>query len=134
MQTRDVAQVVSPPKLKKKIICSFRALRVLSTIYPMSAGHSAFQIKTQSGWQPLTDTKVRKCLTTTNMALGLNPHYYTFHSFRRSGTTFAYNAHVPIQHIKCHGTWSSDCAWCYIQSDHSSGEVLASSIAMAIDA
>ena len=89
MQTRDVAQVVSLPKLKNKIICPFRALKALSTMYPMSADHSAFQIKTQSGWQPLTDTKVRKCLTSINMALGLNPHYYTLHSFRRSGATFA---------------------------------------------
>ena len=115
MQRRDVAEVVPLPKLKKKIICPFRALRAMLTIYPMSAGHSAFQIKTQSGWQPLTDTKVRKCLTSTNMTLGLNPHYYTFHSFRRSGATFAYNSHVPIQHIKRHGTWSSDYAWRYIQ-------------------
>ena len=60
MQTRDVAQVVSLPKLKKKIICPFRALKALSTIYPMSAGHSVFQVNTHLGWQPLTDTKVRK--------------------------------------------------------------------------
>ena len=80
-------------------------------MYPMSADRSAFQFKTHLGWQPLTDTKVRKCLTSINMAMGLNPHYYTFHSFRRSGATFAYNAHVPIQHIKRHGTWSSDCVW-----------------------
>ena len=134
MQTRDVAQVVSLPKLKNKIICPFTALRALATMYPMSADRSAFQFETHLGWQPLTDTKVRKCLTSINMAMGLNPHYYTFHSFRRSGATFAYNAHVPIQHIKRHGTWSSDCVWRYIQSDHSSGEVLASSIAKVIDA
>ena len=134
MQTRDVAQVVSLLKLKNKIICPSRASKALSTMYPMSADQSAFQIKTQVGWQPLTDTKVRKCLTSINMGLGLNPHYYTFHSFIRSGATLAYNAHVPIQHIKCHGTWSSDCVWHYIQSDHLSGKVLSSSIARAIDA
>ena len=70
-----------------KIICPFRALMALSAIYPMSAHNSAFQVKTQLGWQPLTDTRVRKCLTSINMTLGLNPHYYTFHSFRRSAAT-----------------------------------------------
>ena len=49
MQTRDVAQVVSLPQLKNKTICPFRALKALSTMYPLCAYQSAFQIKTQAG-------------------------------------------------------------------------------------
>ena len=100
----------------------------------MSASSSAFQILGKSGWQVLTDTKVRKCLKAVNVFLGLNPHFFTFHSFRRSGATFAYNAHVSIQQIKRHGTWSSECVWRYIQADHSAGESLALSLAAAINA
>ena len=134
IQTRDVVQVVSLPKLKNKLICPFQALKALFSLYPMSADHSAFQVKTQSGWQPITDSKIRKCLKSINMTLGLNPHFYTFYSFRRSGATFAYNAHIPVQQIKRHGTWTSDCVWRYIQADHSSGENLALSLATAINA
>ena len=47
--------------------------------------------------------------------------FYTFHAFRRSGATLAYRAHVPIQGIKDHSTWKSDCVWRYIQSDESKG-------------
>ena len=68
------------------------------------------------------------------MTLGLDPHYFTYHSFRRSGATFAYNAHVSIQQIKRQGTWSSECIWRYIQSDHVSGEALAFSLAAIINA
>ena len=98
----------------------------------MSASTSVFQVQGKSGWQPLTDTKVRKCLKAINVSLGLNPHFFTIHSFRRSGATFAYNSHVPIQQIKLHGTWSSECVWRYIQADHSAGETLALSLAAAI--
>ena len=134
IQTRDVVQVVSLPKLQNKLICPFRALKALASLYTMSADHSAFQVKTQSGWQPITDSQIRKCLKFINMTLDLNPHFYPFHSFRRSGVTFTYNAHIPVQQIKRHGTWTSECVWRYIQADHSSGENLAMSLATAINA
>ena len=134
IQNRDVVQVISLPKVSNRTICPFRTLKALTKLYPMTASNSVFQISTSSGWQPLTDSRVRKALKSINMTLGLNPHFFTFHSFRRSGATFAYNAHVPIQQIKRHGTWSSECVWRYIQSDHVSGEALALSLAAVIDA
>ena len=85
---RDAVQVVSLPKLKNKFICPYQALRALVSLYPMSPDESVIQVKVLSGWQPLTDSKVRKCLKSINMTLGLNPHFYIFHSFRRSGATF----------------------------------------------
>ena len=133
MQSRDTVQVICLPRLKNSVICPFRALKALYKLYPMSPTTSVFQIHNKSSWQPLTDTKVRKCLKAINVSLGLNPHFFTFHSFRRSGATFAYNSHVPIQQIKRHGTWSSECVWRYIQADHSAGETLAFSLAAAIN-
>ena len=118
MQNRDAVHVIFLPKLKNPLLCPFRSL---------------FQVHTAMGWQTLMDTKVRKCLKAINMTLGLNPHFFTFHSLRRSGATFAYNCHVPIQHIKRHGTWSSECVWHYNQADHSAGETLAFSLANAIN-
>ena len=133
MQNRDAVQVICLPKLTNPVICPYKALKALKKLYPMSAVTSLFQIHGNTSWQPLTDSKVRKCLKTINVSLGLNPHFFAFHSFRRSGATFAYNSHVPIQQIKRHGTWSSECVWRYIQADHSAGESLASSLAAAIN-
>ena len=133
MQNRDTVKVISLPKLTNSVICPFRALKALCKLYPMSASTSVFQVQAKASWQPLTDTKVRKCLKAINVSLGLNPHFFTFHSFRRSGATFAYNYHVPIKQIKHHGTWSLDCVWRYIQADHSAGEKLALSLAAAIN-
>ena len=134
MQNRDAVQVISLPKVSNRAICPFRALKALKKYYPMTAMHSAFQINTSGGWQPLTDSRVRKALKSINMTLGFDPDFFTYHSFCRSGATFVYNVHVPIQQIKHHGTWSSECVWRYIQSDRVSGEALAYSLAAVINA
>ena len=72
-------QVISLPKVKNRSGCLFRALKALYTLYPMSAVTSVFQVEVgNSGWQPLTDTKVRKCLNAINAWLGLHLHFFTF--------------------------------------------------------
>ena len=134
MQSRDRVQCVTIPKLRNKLICPYRALRQLFKMYTMSGVSPLFQIKTCQALMPLTDSRVRKVLKTINIHLGLRPNVFTFRDFRRSGATFAYQSHIPIQDIKRHGTWSSDCVWGYIQSDHSSGEALADAFAHALDA
>ena len=132
LQTRDTAHVITLPKLKDRSICPWAALKCLFQSYQMSSTTSLFQIHTSSGWAPLIDSIVRKSLSALNVAVGLNPHHFTFHSLRRSGATFAFKAHVPIQDIKRHRTWSSECVWTYIQSDHASWEKLAKSLASTI--
>ena len=134
LQTRDKVQCVTLPKLQDSLICPYRALKTLFHLYSMSPQTSLFQLHTTSGSNPLTDSRVRKTLKTLNLNSGLHPTYFTFHDFRRSGATFAYNSHIPIQQIKRHGTWSSDCVWQYIQSDHSSGEGIAVALASTINA
>ena len=133
-QTRDKVQCITLPRLKNSLLCPHKALKSLYKLYPMSSSTSLFQIRTSQGWIPLTDSRVRKTLKSINLALGLTSSYHTFHDFRRSGATFAHAPHVPIQDIKRHGTWSSDCVWKYIYSDHSSGENLASTLADTINA
>ena len=134
IQTRDKVQCLTLPKLKNISICPYRALKHIFKLYPMSSDSSLLQLPSEHGLQPLTDSRVRKFLKRINIALNLPANYFTFHDLRRSGATLAYNAHVPIQDIKRHGTWSSDCVWTYIQSDHASGETLANALALSINA
>ena len=131
IQTRDKVQCLTLSKLKNRIICVYRALKKIFKLYPMSSDSSLLQLPSQYGFQPLTDPHVRKFLKRINIALNLPSNYFTFHDLRRSGATLAYNADVPIQDIKRHGTWSSDCVWRYIQSDNASGESLANALALS---
>ena len=134
IQTRDRIQWVTLPKLRNKLICPHRALRMLFRSYPMSPRTSLLQIFSKQGYTPLTDSRVRKAFKQINVTLGFRPCHFTFHDLQRSGATYAFNSHVPIQDIKRHGTWSSDCVWRYIQSDHASGESLANALATSINA
>ena len=134
IQTRDRVECITLPKLHNKLICPHSALKALFKAYSMSSSTSVFQIPSLRGNITLTDSRVRKVLKSINQSLGLNPAFHTFHDFRRSGATLAYNSHIPIQDIKRHGTWSSDCVWRYIQSDHTSGESLATTIASTLNA
>ena len=134
MQTRDKVQCITVPKLQNKVICPFRAVKKLQTLYPFTSSTSLLQVPSHQGLIPLTDSRMRKILKSINLSLDLQPNYFTFHDLRRSGATYAFNAHIPVQEIKRHGTWSSDCVWQYIQSDHASGEHLANALATSINA
>ena len=54
-----------------------------------------------------------------NQCMRLPTNYNTFHAFRRSGASLAYDLDIPVKEIKVHGTWSSDCVWRYIRSSAS---------------
>ena len=134
MQNRDKVQCITVPKLKNKLICPFRAVKRLQSLYPFTSSTSLLQVSAPQGFIPLTDSKMRKILKSISLSLDLQSNYFTFHDLRRSGATYAYNAYIPVQEIKRHGTWSSDCVWQYIQSDHASGEHLANALATSINA
>ena len=79
MQTRDKIQCITVPKLKNKIICPFRAVRALQTLYTFASSTSLLQIPSHQGLIPLTDSKMCKVLKSINLSLGLEPSYFTFH-------------------------------------------------------
>ena len=133
LQTRDKVQVLTLPKLASSIICPYRALKAVFKLYNPSRHQPLFQVRSGKHWVVLTDSKIRKFLTKINIKLGFEPHHFTFHTFRRSGATLAYNSHIPVRQIKRHGSWTSDCVWTYIQQDQAYGERIARSFAAMLD-
>ena len=104
-------------------------------MYAPSGDEPLFQILTTKGWQLFIDSRVRKTLSKFNVKLGYPSNYFTFHTFRHSGATLAYNSDIPIQKIKHHGSWTSEGVWRYIQQDQTMGEQVASAFAnVLIDA
>ena len=91
-----------------------------------------FQIHTNMGWVVVTESRIRNALAKIVKKLGYPPGYFTFYSFQRSGATMAYNSQVPIQSIKHHGSWASDCVWTYIQQDETFSSNIASSFAVLL--
>ena len=56
----------------------------------------------------VTQGQIRSSLETVLTYLKLPPKFITFHSFRRSGVTLAFNNEVSLQNLKVHGGWRSD--------------------------
>ena len=121
IQYRDEYKIISLPKLGASMICPYRALRDIMDLYQPDAQAPLFQIRTRAGWQVLTDSRIRKVLASINVDLKLPSNFYTFHAFRRSGASLAYEIDIPVKDIKEHGTWASDCVWRYIRSQAHAG-------------
>ena len=132
LQFRNKVHIITLPKLKRSPLCPVKALKTAIKVYNPAPTESLFQLPSVGRWLPLIDSRIRKVLSNLNVKLGLPPNHYTFHSFRRSGATLAYNAHMPIQSIKHHGSWASDCVWSYIQQDNSHSAHIASSFASLV--
>ena len=117
IQTRDQVKVITLPRLPKNPLCPYRALKALFKLYNPGTNDPLFQYKYSVSWKVLIDSKIRKTLSLINTKLHLSPHFFTFHAFRHSGASLAFNANVPLQEIKVQGTWTSDCVWRYIHND-----------------
>ena len=132
LQYRNKVHIITLPKLKHSPLYPVKALKTAIKAYNPAPDESLFQLPSAGVWQPLIDSRIRKVLSKLNVKLGVAPNHYTFHSFRRSGATLAYNAHMPIQSIKHHGSWTWDCVWTYIEQDNSHSAHIASCFASLV--
>ena len=134
LQAKNQIRLLKIPSLKKSILCPVSALKNLLLITPSGDNKPLFQIKYKQKWVPLTDSRLRRALASILLSLQLHTSKITFHSFRRSGATFAFNSSVPLQDIQSHGTWSSDCVWSYITQDHKATDKVASTFQSLLSA
>ena len=125
MQSNNEIKVIHVPRIPRSSICPVAALSNLLALTPSGCNLPLFQYKLAHQWVPLTDTKVRRHLHLILSRLGLAASGFTFHSFRRSGATFAFNNNVALQNIQRHGTWTSDCVWRYITDSSDAGDQVA---------
>ena len=120
-QFRDKVARISIPALLGSPFCPVAALRLLLQSTHGTQTEPLFTILNQGSYMPLTDSMVRKHFKRIINILQWQHLRLTFHSFRRSGASWAYQHGVPIDAIKKQGTWSSDCVWRYISTQsHSS--------------
>ena len=107
------------PRLANSLLCPYQAFLSMCKSQPASKNSPLFQIKNS----PLTQSQVRRHLTKVLRYIGIDTNIHSFHAFRRSGATLAYNLDVNMQNIKRHGTWQSDSVYDYIVTDptHAAG-------------
>ena len=133
IQSRDKTHVVMVPRLRSSILCPVSALQTAIAEYKPSPHDPLFQKRVNSQWQPLIESCTRKVLSKINVSMGYDRNHFTFHSFRRSGASLAYNSYMPIRNIKHHSSWMSDCVWTYIQENQKSTCAIALAFADVVD-
>ena len=62
----------------------------------------------------ISASTLRAMFLRATLAAGLSDKNYTPHSLRRGGASFCFQAGVPLEHIKKHGTWSSQAVDRYL--------------------
>ena len=134
MQTRDRTHTITLPRLYPSPLCPITALNRAIAQYAPGPHDPLFQVRTPQCYKPITECRLRKVLSKLIVKMGLPKGHFTFHTFRCSGATLAYNAYVPIQSIKRHGSWTSDCVWTYIQENNKLSADIASSFARLMNA
>ena len=115
IQNRRNTTTISVPALGRSPLCPYSAVRLMLDNTPGSPNDPLFQVPTATGYVPLIDSVARKHPKKVAQVLKV-PSPLTFHIFRKSGTTWAFQHGVPLQQIMLHGTWTSDCVWRYVST------------------
>jgi hypothetical protein len=96
-------------------LCPVSAYRNLLCSCNVNMSRSAFCYNRNGSIVSLTSTQVVAFLNELVSELGLPSGKYTGHSFRRSGTTWAFRSGVRSENIRAHGDWRSLAYLQYIQ-------------------
>ena len=112
--------------MRKSTFCPVRALQNNIHRLRLCMSDPVFSHRTHQGILPITCSQVRSILAKLVAKMGYESKDYGFHTFRRSGATFAFQHGVPVDLIKSHGHWKSDAVWRYIYTNEKTSEAVAS--------
>jgi len=123
LQGRDRVQVIQIPEINSdKQICPVAALQDMFMLYPHNKTSPLFCLP---HGQALSQGRIRDTLAHITSSLGFPPGFITFHAFRRSGATLAFNNGVTLQNIQVHGGWRSNAIWLYLNQTHKAAGIVA---------
>ena len=114
LQAQSDHAVIQLPTLGSSELCPVKAIKCMMDKVPLPPHSPMFVLPCGGSHVCLTESKVRKTLKDIINHMGLDPLTLPFHSFRRSGASWAFANNVAIQEIQSHGTWSSEAVWRYI--------------------
>ena len=112
--------------------CAVSAFKKYLGSIPTDKNLPLFQIFIKHQWQPLTAFKALSFLRLAVTSIGLDPKVYTFHSFRRSGASLAFNHDVDLNKIKQHGNWKSNAICSYLRNTPKAASTIPTTFAKLI--
>ena len=98
------------PAMGNMWLCPVLSLKKLHEVEK----HGKRDLLMKKGDTVLTESNLRKTLSMVLKILGIDHTTHTYHCFRRSGASIAFNQNVNFESIKAQGGWQSDSIWAYL--------------------
>ena len=114
LQTPERVHWVKLPEVTDRYLCPVNTLRDLLRANGSSPSSFLFSVSSTS---ILTQSLIRKRLSSILRIMQLSPLSYGFHTFRRSAASMAFDANIPLITLQHHGHWRSDAIWAYISDN-----------------
>ena len=131
IQDPNSSHMIQLPEVDNFYLCPVRALRALLQSRPLPSTAPLFATSYHPHLQVI-DTHVRDALKVVLNILNISPVGHGFHSFRRSGATFAFDNNIPLQNIMAHGLWRSSYVWTYLQNASQAPSIIPSTFSSVI--
>ena len=117
MQANRDSRLIPLAAIPGSPLCPLQAILQINQFYPVPDHCPMFSYMNKG--KLVIISQARRVLKLTLQFLGLDPSKYGFHTFRRrSGASLAFSLNILVQHIKAHGTWTSDAVWAYLSTNH----------------
>ena len=91
LQKQSQFATVQVPSLGASPLCPLAAIASMTSSIPLPPNAPMFAIHQGPGVIPLTESKVRKTLSSLLSSLNIDPSTHSFHTFRRSGSSLAFD-------------------------------------------
>ena len=115
IQFQQRALTLPLPSISGSRSCPVAALRHHLALNPGSGSTPLFSVLSGSQLHPITYRQFSVFLSKVISQLHLDPSFFSPHSFRRGGATFAFDCGLPPEIIKCLGDWQSDAYLLYLE-------------------
>jgi integrase len=106
---------VTLPALQSSQLCPVQTFQILQHNFPVPYNYPLLSYKSGTRAHMFTRSMLQKMLKQAALKCNIQ-HQISFHILRRSAASLAFASGVPLEHIKAHGTWSSEAIWSYIHS------------------
>ena len=115
LQDHKSHHVIQIPSIDNIFLCPVRALQALLKSRPLPPTFPLFANFSYPHSQVI-DTHIRNSLEKVLAFKKFSLKGFGFHTFRRSGATFAFDHNVALQNIMAHGLWCNSAVWIYLQN------------------
>ena len=114
MQANRDSRLIPLAAIPGSPLCPLQAIMQINQFYPVPDHCPMFSYMIRGKLVIISQSQARRVLKLTLEFLGLDASKYGFHTFRRSGASLEFSLNIPVEHIKAHGTWTSDAVWAYL--------------------